>query len=87
VQDTELKYTQKGAAVCPFLLASSRFFKQDEETQKVVSFFEVTTWTRLAEVCGESLSEGCGVRVVGRLKQDQWAGPEGQSRPKVSIVA
>jgi single-strand DNA-binding protein len=27
------------------------------------------------------------VRVVGRLKQDRWTGPEGQTRSKVSIVA
>jgi single-strand DNA-binding protein len=53
VQDTELKYTQKGAAVCSIALASNRYYKQDEETQKEVSFFEVTTWSHLAEVCGE----------------------------------
>lgn len=87
VRDPELRYTQKGAAVCSFVLASNRYFKQDEETQKEVSFFEVTTWSRLAEVCGEYLKKGRGVRVVGRLKQDRWAGPEGQTRSKVSIVA
>ena len=67
--------------------ASNRYFKQDEETQKEVSFFEVTTWSRLAEVCGEYLKKGRGVRVVGRLKQDRWTSPEGQGRSKVSIVA
>jgi single-strand DNA-binding protein len=82
-----LKYTQKGAAVCAFVLASNRYFKQDEEMQKEVSFFEVTTWSRLAEVCGEYLKKGRGVRVVGRLKQDRWTSPEGQTRSKVSIVA
>jgi single-strand DNA-binding protein len=82
-----LKYTPKGAAVCSFVLASNRYFKQDEETQKEVSFFEVTTWTRLADICGESLSKGRGVRVVGRLRQDRWNSPEGQPRSKVSIVA
>ena len=87
MQDTELKYTQKGAAVCTFVLASNRYFKQDEETQKEVSFFEVTTWSRLAEVCGEYLKKGRGVRVVGRLKQDRWTGAEGHGRSKVSIVA
>jgi single-strand DNA-binding protein len=87
VRDPELKYTQKGAAVCSFVLASNRFFKQDEEMQKEVSFFEITTWSRLAEVCGEYLKKGRGVRVVGRLKQDRWTSPEGQSRSKVSIVA
>jgi single-strand DNA-binding protein len=60
VHDPELKYTPKGAAVCSFSLASNRSIKQDEETQKEVSFFEVTTWARLAEVCGESLSKGRG---------------------------
>ena len=87
VRDPELKYTPKGAAVCSFSLASNRYFKQDEETQKEVSFFEVTTWSRLAEVCGEYLKKGRGVRVVGRLKQDRWTSPEGQSRSKVQIVA
>jgi len=69
------------------VLASNRYFKQDEETQKEVSFFEITTWSRLAEVCGEYLKKGRGVRVVGRLKQDRWTSPEGQGRSKVSIVA
>jgi single-strand DNA-binding protein len=27
------------------------------------------------------------MRVVGRLKQDRWTGPEGQTRSKVMIVA
>jgi single-strand DNA-binding protein len=87
IRDPELKYTQKGSAVCAFVLASNRYFKQDEETQKEVSFFEVTTWSRLAEVCGEYLKKGRGVRVVGRLKQDRWTSPEGQARSKISIVA
>ena len=76
VRDPELKYSPKGAAVCSFALASNRYFKQDEETQKEVSFFDVTTWARLAEVCGEYLKKGRGVRVVGRLE----AGPVDEPR-------
>ncbi len=87
VRDPELKYTPKGAPVCTFALASNRWWKQDEEVQKEVSFFEISTWNRLAEVCGEYLKKGRGVRVVGRLKQDRWADPEGKSRSKVLIVA
>jgi len=73
--------------VCKFTVACNRFFKQDEETQKEVSFFDVTTWTRLAEVCGEYLKKGRGVRVVGRLKQDRWTDSDGKGRSKVFIVA
>ena len=78
VRDPELKYSPKGTAVCSFALASNRYFKQDEETQKEVSFFDVTTWSRLAEVCGEYLKKGRGVRVVGRLKQDRWTDADGK---------
>ena len=41
--------------MCRFSVACNRFFKQEEEIEKEVSFFDVSRWTRLAEVCGESL--------------------------------
>ncbi|MCD6120520.1 MAG: single-stranded DNA-binding protein [Spirochaetales bacterium] len=87
VRDPELTYTPKGTPVCKFSVATNRFFKQDDEYQKEVSYFDVTTWSRLAEVCGEYLTKGRGVRVVGRLKQDRWEDPEGNTRTKVQIVA
>ena len=87
VKDPELSYTPKGTAVCKFTVASNRFYKQEEEMQKEVSFFEVATWTRLAEVCGEYLKKGRGVRVVGRLKQDRWTDADGKPHSRVSIVA
>jgi single-strand DNA-binding protein len=87
VADPELRYTPNGAAVCSFRVASNRFFKQEEELQKEVSYFDVTTWNRQAEVCNEYLSKGRGVRVVGRLKQDRWQDAEGKTRSKVHIVA
>ena len=87
VKDPELSYTPKGTAVCKFTVASNRFYKQEEEMQKEVSFFEVSTWTRLAEVCGEYLKKGRGVRVVGRLKQDRWTDPDGKPHSRIFIVA
>jgi len=87
VRDPELSYTPKGTAVCKFSVASNRFFKHEEEMQKEVSFFDVSTWARLAEVCGEYLKKGRGVRVVGRLKQDRWTDPDGKPHSRVEIVA
>ena len=52
-----------------------------------VSFFEVSTWTRLAEVCGEHLKQALGVRVVGRLKQDLGMDEDGETHSRVHIVA
>lgn len=87
VADPEMRYTPKGAAVCSFRVACNRYFKQDEEMQQEVSYFEITTWNRLAEVCKEYLTKGRGVRVVGRLKQDRWEDQEGKTRSKVHVIA
>ncbi len=87
VRDPELSYTSGGTAVCKFSVACNRAFKKDEQLQKEVSYFDVSTWTRLAEVCGEYLKKGRGVRVVGRLKQDRWSDTDGKPHSRVLIVA
>src|SRR5512136_2388850 len=87
VRDPEMSYTSKGAPVCNFTMACNRYYKQEEELQEEVSYFDVTVWNRLAEVCKEYLTKGRGVRVVGRLKQDRWQDSDGKTRSKVHIVA
>jgi single-strand DNA-binding protein len=87
VRDPELAATGKGTPVCTFTVACNRAYKQDDAYQKEVSFFDVSAWTRLAEVCGEYLKKGRGVRVVGRLKQDRWTDAEGRNHSRVLIVA
>jgi single-strand DNA-binding protein len=87
VRDPELSYTPKGTPVCTFSVATHRYFKQEEEYQEETSYFDVTVWNRLAEVCGQYLTKGRGVRVVGRLKQDRWENGEGKTRSKVHVIA
>jgi single-strand DNA-binding protein len=86
-RDPELSYTPKGTAVCKFSVGCHRYYRQDEEIQQEVSFFDITVWGRQAEVCSEYLHKGRGVRVVGRLKQDRWQDAEGNNRSKVQIIA
>lgn len=87
VDDPKLSYTSKGTSVCKFVIASNCFYKLDDEYQKEVSFFDVTTWARLAENCGEYLKKGRGVRIIGRLKQDRWKGIDGKEKSRVYIIA
>ncbi len=86
-RDPEIKKTPKGTSVCSFSMASNRFYRQDEETKKEVSFFNVETWAGLADVCMEHLNKGRGVRVVGRLKQDRWVDADGGNHDKIKIIA
>ena len=87
VRDPTLRSTPKGTPVCNFSLASNRFFKQDSEMEKEVSFFDVETWAKLAENCYNLGQKGRGVRVVGRLKQQRWNDTEGKPHSRIMIVA
>jgi len=87
VRDPVVRETPKRTAVCNFSIASNRYFRQDNGYEKEVSFFDVETWAKLAEVCGNKGKKGIGVRIVGRLKQDRWTGNDGKQHSKVSIVA
>jgi len=90
VKDPLLRSTTKGTQVCSMRLASNRFFKQDNKAdgfEKEVSFFDVESWSRLAEACYTKGRKGRGVRVVGRLKEDRWNGSDGKTHSRVSIVA
>ena len=87
VRDPEFTTTSKGTSICKFTIASNRYFKQGNEFQQEVSYFDVVTWSDLAARCSEKLKKGKGVRVIGRLKQERWTDKDGHGKSKVCIVA
>jgi len=87
VREPQYRTTPKGTPLCTFSLASNRFFRQDDKYEKEVSFFDVETWGKIADVCNNQAKKGRGVRVVGRLKQDRWTGGDGKQHSRVFIVA
>jgi single-strand DNA-binding protein len=87
VRDPLLRSTAKGTALCTFSIASNRYYRQDSGLESEVSFFDVESWSKLAESCHDLGHKGRGVKVVGRLKQDRWNGPDGKQRSRITIVA
>jgi single-strand DNA-binding protein len=79
--------TTNGMPLCTFSIASNRFYRQESGLEKEVSFFDVETWARLADMCREQGHKGRSVRIVGRLKQSRWNGDDGKLCSRVSIVA
>ena len=69
--DPVLSYAETGKAVCTFRLTVKRSWKEEDEMKTEESHFFIETGTRLAEVCAEHLKKGRGVRVVGRLKEEE----------------
>ena len=88
-RDPEYKQLSSGQAVCRFGLASNRQFKNKQTGSMVqeVCFIDVDVWGAQAESCNQYLQKGRSVLVEGRLKLDNWEGPDGIKRSKHSIVA
>lgn len=80
-RDPEMRYTTAGIPVTKFSLAVNRRGKGDE-----VDFFNIVTWRKLAEICGEYLSKGKKIAVEGHLEIDNYE-KEGKQRIWAQIVA
>jgi single-strand DNA-binding protein len=50
-------------------------------------FVDIVTFDKLAATCGEYLSKGREVAVVGRLRLSEWTGRDGERRSKIQVVA
>lgn len=89
-RDPELRYTQRGTAVCNFTVAVNRPGRIDENGQRSedeTEWFSVVAWDKLAETCSQFLQKGRKVYVEGRLQTRSWEGPDGQKRSRVEVLA
>jgi single-strand DNA-binding protein len=50
-------------------------------------FIDIVTFDKLAAVCGEWLTKGREVAVVGKLRFSEWTGRDGERRSKLQVVA
>ena len=89
VADPELRYTQKGAPVCGFRLATTRRYKNKEtgETQDETLFINIVAWRRQAELANDFLKKGSAVLIEGRLRSRQWESSQGEKRSTIEVVA
>jgi single-strand DNA-binding protein len=87
VKDPLFRTTTKGTSLCTFTLASNRYYKQDAGLERETSFFDVETWSKLADNCKSLGRKGRGARVVGRLKQERWNDAEGKLHTRIRIIA
>jgi single-strand DNA-binding protein len=86
--DPELRFTQSGAAVCKFRVASTpRFMDRQSGEWKDGEplFLACQCWRQTAENVAESLSRGSRVIVSGRLRQRSYETREGEKRTVVEL--
>jgi len=88
-RDPELRFTQKGQAVCHFDIAVNRRFKDaaSGEWKEEATFVPVVVWREVAERCKERLKKGSPVQVEGRLKGREYEDKSGQKRKVLEVDA
>jgi single-strand DNA-binding protein len=85
-RDPEMRYTNSGAAVVTFGLATNKSWKDsDGETQELAEFHNIVAWNKLAEICQQLLAVGMKVYVEGSLNTRSWEGDDGVKRYKTEI--
>lgn len=87
--DPDLRFTQKGQAVCRFDMAVNRRYKDPSsgEWKDDTTFVPVTAWGPMAERCKEKIKKGSPVHVEGRLSGSEYTDKTGQKRRVLQVVA
>ena len=86
-RDPDLRVTPKGLSVCQFSLAVNSTYKDREGNPKEeVTFVDVDSFGKQADVIAKHMAKGRPLLVEGRLKQDTWEDKEGSKRSKLKVV-
>jgi len=87
-KDPEVRYTQDGAMVASFTLATNRQWKnKNGEKVQETEWHNIVVFGKLAEICGNYLAKGLLVYIEGRIRTRSWEGKDGGKRYTTEIIA
>ncbi|MFN8532308.1 MAG: single-stranded DNA-binding protein [Dehalococcoidia bacterium] len=87
-KDPELRYTTAGRPVTTFNVAVNRpAASVDGERREETEWFQVVTFSKLAERCDQLLTKGQRVYVEGKLQTRSWPGQDGHVRRVLEVLA
>lgn len=87
-KDPELRFTSSGQPVCSFSVATDRSWTDASgERKEKTTWFRVTAWGKLAELCNQYLAKGRLVLVEGEIDASAWMPQEGEPRASLELTA
>jgi len=88
-KDPETRFLPDGKAVCNFSVATTDKWtdKATNEKKEATEWHRISSFGRLAEICGEYLKKGSQVYIEGKLRTRKWQDKEGQDRYSTEIIA
>lgn len=86
--EPEMRFTPGGNPVTSFSVATNRVYNTPEgERKEETEWFNVVTWSRLAETCNQFLTKGQRVYAEGRLHTRMWESQDGQKHSRPELIA
>ncbi|NPA89897.1 MAG: single-stranded DNA-binding protein [Chloroflexi bacterium] len=86
--DPEMRFTPSGVPVTSFSVAvNRRWTDSNGEPREKTTWFRVTAWRRLAELCNQYLSKGRLVLVEGEVDASAWLDNQGNPRATLELTA
>ncbi len=86
--DPEVRYTPSGAQVCTFSVATNRrWTDRDGNPQEKTTWFRVSAWGKLADVCSQYLHKGRAVLIEGEVDVSTWTDQNGNARATLELRA
>lgn len=87
-RDPELRYSQNGAPVCTFRIATDESYT-DRDGNKVdrTEWHSIVVYQKAAEACANYLAKGSLVYVEGSLFTRKWQDQQGQDRYSTEVKA
>jgi single-strand DNA-binding protein len=86
-RDPEMRYLPNGNPVTNFTLATNRSYTSNGEKVKETTWFRISAWNKLAEICNQYLKVGSKVLVEGKLKPDENGSPRSWIKDGVSYAS
>jgi single-strand DNA-binding protein len=87
-RDPETRYMPNGEAVTNFSIATTEKWKdkQSGEAKEATEWHRITTYRKLAEICGQYLTKGSSVYLEGRLQTRKWTDKDGVERYTTEVI-
>ena len=87
-RDPEVRYTQGGAAVANFSIATNeRWTDKNGQQQEKTEWHKIVVWGKTAELCGQYLKKGRQAFIEGRLQTREWTDKQNAKQYTTEIVA
>lgn len=77
-KDPEVRYMPNGDAACNFSIAVTESWSKDGEKKEQTTWYRVSAFKKLAEICGQYLKKGSPTMIVGKMQERKWTDKEGK---------